>query len=62
MSEYFKITNEITDVWITDLIGEAVEGGDRHDDQLLRREEVDDEEERGGLQWGGGSKLLYVSI
>ena len=35
---------------VADLFGEAVEGGDRHDDQLLRREEVDDEEERSSLE------------
>ena len=34
----------------THLVGEAVEGGEGHDDELLRREEVDDEEERGGLE------------
>ena len=35
---------------MTHLVGEAVEGGDGHDDELLRREEVDYEEERGGLE------------
>ena len=35
---------------MTHLVGEAVEGGEGHDDELLRREEVDDEEERGGLE------------
>ena len=38
---------------VAHLVGEAVEGRERHDDELLRREEVDDEDERGGLEGMG---------